>query len=39
MTAIDCIDEIEIDASVEKVFETVRNYPAGLTGIHVIGVN
>ena len=27
MTAIDCIDEIEIDASVEKVFETVRNYP------------
>jgi hypothetical protein len=27
MTAIDCIDEIAIDASVEKVFETVRNYP------------
>lgn len=27
MAAIDCIDEIEIDASVEKVFETVKNYP------------
>ena len=27
MPAIDCIDEIEIDANVEKVFETVKNYP------------
>lgn len=28
MSSIDCIDEIEIDASVERVFETVKDYPS-----------